>query len=103
MRVERNRVAALMQLGLDVQQAVYVIGNPALSQKMGPPEQLVRGALVSVEQLGLIFDASDRLEDSHAILWWNDLKKDRRYRSWPADINEVCPISIVSHCADFCK
>ncbi|GAA5969938.1 hypothetical protein JCM3765_000374 [Sporobolomyces pararoseus] len=41
------------------------------------------------EALGELFDATDRQEGGEVIVWWNDLEKDKRYRSWPSAVRDL--------------
>ncbi|GAA5982339.1 hypothetical protein JCM5350_006149 [Sporobolomyces pararoseus] len=41
------------------------------------------------EALGELFDATDRQEGGQVIVWWNDLEKDKRYRSWPSTVRDL--------------
>jgi UDP-glucose:glycoprotein glucosyltransferase len=39
--------------------------------------------------LGDLFDAGDKEEGGDLVLWWNDLEKDRKYKSWSKDLKDV--------------
>lgn len=47
------------------------------------------------EALGELFDATDRQEGGQVIVWWNDLEKDKRYRSWPSTVRDVRTIAFL--------
>lgn len=44
---------------------------------------------IEKEALGELFDASDRKEGGGLITWWNNLEKDKRYKSWSKTLNDV--------------
>ncbi|WVQ78198.1 hypothetical protein IAT38_000281 [Cryptococcus sp. DSM 104549] len=74
-RAERHLVLSLTSLGLTPKQAVDLISDKVIGQAQ--TEDDVGEGLV---------DASDRDEGGGAITWWNDLEKDKRYKSWPNHI-----------------
>ncbi|GAA5899753.1 Kre5p [Sporobolomyces salmoneus] len=45
--------------------------------------------LMPVEALGELFDATDRTEGGEVIIWWNDLEKDKRYKTWPSEVRDL--------------
>lgn len=58
----------------------------------GGPKAKASGGMrdrIDAEVLGELYDATDRDEGSHLILWWNDLEKDRRYKSWSTSVRDV--------------
>ncbi|KAK4698563.1 UDP-glucose:glycoprotein glucosyltransferase, partial [Phenoliferia sp. Uapishka_3] len=44
---------------------------------------------LGADQLGELFDASDRSEGGGLILWWNNLEKDKRYATWSSKIKDL--------------
>jgi len=89
MRQERKRVQRLMSFSLTAQQAVEVLSYPAYGNKQSSGGLYSGQGPVAPEHLGQLFDASDRPEDNLAIIWWNDLERDRRYRGWPKELQEL--------------
>ncbi|KAJ3023155.1 hypothetical protein HKX48_004096 [Thoreauomyces humboldtii] len=72
LRAESSRVSELMALNLTSVQAVNILSTPLL-QKGGLEVAWGKG-----------FDVR-----SEIVIWWNDLEKDKRYKSWPKGIAEV--------------
>lgn len=61
---------------------------------VGKPPGRGREGEVKVEQvLGELFDAGDRREGGGAVVWWNDLEKDKRYKEWSKDLKDVSLLS----------
>lgn len=85
MRQERQIITDL--LGLDV----YMTGAMARHILIagGPKEPVVSRDRIDAELLGDLYDSTDRHEGGKVILWWNDLEKDRRYKSWSKSVREV--------------
>lgn len=72
---------SLIDLGFTPQQAFELISDPLI------------GLAQTEEDAGEgIFDASDRIEGGDVITWWNDIEKDKRYKSWPNTLQGVCMI-----------
>lgn len=99
MRKERQRMSDLMNLGLTAKQSLELLTHPAISDAVGS-EPSARGVL-SVADMGDMFDASDRRELREAsaslttdgrpsadsvITYWNDIEKDARYKHWPENL-----------------
>lgn len=59
----------------------------------GPQPPKVSRDRIDPELLGELYDATDREEGGDVILWWNDLEKDRRYKTWDSSVREVRAIS----------
>ena len=55
----------------------------------GPKEPTPSQDRIDPELLGELYDATDQQEGEGVILWWNDLEKDRRYKSWTKSVREV--------------
>jgi hypothetical protein len=47
------------------------------------------GGFLLPENLGDVFDWSDRIENGETIIWMNDLEKDEMYKEWKKDLNMV--------------
>lgn len=89
-RQEQKIIQSLQSTGMNTSEAVAVLSHPSFGRKQTPRgTSNSRRGLIPVEALGDIFDASDRQELSNVIVWWNDLTKDSRYKTWSTDINEV--------------
>ncbi|BGP16173.1 hypothetical protein JCM10213_001389 [Rhodosporidiobolus nylandii] len=87
MRKERQYLKHLAALHKSMQgedaRRILIDGSPKSKAQAGP------GAVVDAEALGELYDATDRSEGGQVILWWNDLEKDRRYKSWPTAVKEL--------------
>ncbi|EIW69539.1 hypothetical protein TREMEDRAFT_44060 [Tremella mesenterica DSM 1558] len=71
-RAERHHILSLSSLGLTPKQAFELLADPLIGQSQtsdDPTEGMV--------------DASDRDEGGKAITWWNNIERDKRYSSWP--------------------
>jgi UDP-glucose:glycoprotein glucosyltransferase len=66
-RLERSRILSLVALGLNPKQAYDLLSNPDVGLEQTEAEPVE----------GLV-DASDRPEGENAIVWWNDIEKDKR-------------------------
>lgn len=71
LRVEGRVVDSVMELGLDAKSAVEILNTRTTEAKSLP--------------WGDTFDVRDEM----AIIWLNDLEKDRRYQMWPRSIREL--------------
>ncbi|KAJ1728634.1 killer toxin resistant protein [Coemansia biformis] len=72
-RKESSVIAALESAGLTQRQALGVLLH-------GPKDE-------DDSRAPVVFDMRDASLDKKVVLWFNDLEKDRRYASWPADID----------------
>lgn len=68
LRKERALILSLTSLGLSPGEAVDLLTHPAIGDA-----QSTKGVTDG------LFDASDRLEEGKAIVYWNDIEKDKRY------------------------
>ncbi|GAA5951905.1 hypothetical protein JCM21900_004180 [Sporobolomyces salmonicolor] len=87
MRKERKYVTDLESLDKHMSSKAareILINGQAKSGEEGKTQQRVEA-----EVLGELFDATDRDEGEHVILWWNDLEKDRRYKSWSTSVRDL--------------
>jgi UDP-glucose:glycoprotein glucosyltransferase len=74
---------SLIDIGFTPQQAFDLISDPLIGQ-----------AQIEEDAGEGIFDASDRIEGGEVITWWNDIEKDKRYKSWP---NTLQGVSYILH------
>ncbi|CCO31204.1 UDP-glucose:glycoprotein glucosyltransferase [Rhizoctonia solani AG-1 IB] len=75
LRREHQTVNSLIKANLTSEQAIRVLTNPEIgkaSAASGPTDG--------------VFDASDREEGGGAIVWLNDIEKDKRYSRWPSSL-----------------
>lgn len=102
---------SLHQLGLTTKQALGILAHPEIAAASAAPPPPGRGML-SAQQLGELFDASDRREavlaadadhaeagdsedapaltkQAETILYWNDIERDSRYRQWPRSLQAL--------------
>ncbi|GAA6009058.1 hypothetical protein JCM11491_005730 [Sporobolomyces phaffii] len=86
MRKERKYVAELQ--GLNAAMTSKNAREILISGATRPAAATERG-MMPVEALGELFDATDRAEGGQAILWWNNLEKDKRYKSWPTTVRDL--------------
>ncbi|BGP48159.1 killer toxin resistant protein [Rhodotorula kratochvilovae] len=87
MRKERKILADLLALsqhfsGADVRD-LLINGGPKSKAPGGMRDR------IDAETLGELYDATDRDEGSQVIFWWNDLEKDRRYKSWSTSVRDL--------------
>ncbi|GAA6027206.1 hypothetical protein JCM8097_002483 [Rhodosporidiobolus ruineniae] len=87
MRKERKYLADVTSLNVHMTgkdaRDILIDGSP--KSKAGS----ARNGIVDAEALGELYDATDRQEGSEVILWWNDLEKDRRYKSWSKSVRDL--------------
>lgn len=78
-REEMKLVQALRAAGpgLDAKKAVDLLTHPKIAEAQAG------------DALGPLFDASDRPEGGDAIVWWNDISKDKRYSRWSPSLSGV--------------
>lgn len=76
LRQERKLMNSLNELGLQVQEAIKLLSNPAIAmaQKVHTSQR---------------YDYRDDIEGGGVIIWLNDLEKDSRYEDWSDDIITV--------------
>ncbi|GJN89390.1 hypothetical protein Rhopal_002370-T1 [Rhodotorula paludigena] len=86
MRKERGYINQLQSLGsrFTGQDARNMLINGGPKSNKGRPRDRI-----DAELLGELYDATDREEGSQVILWWNDLEKDRRYKSWSTSVRDL--------------
>ncbi|GAA99373.1 glycosyltransferase family 24 protein [Mixia osmundae IAM 14324] len=89
LRRERDTNSRFAARGLTPLQTMSLLAHPALASASAAGSGPAASGLVEASALGAIFDASDRQEDASVILWWNDLEKDRRYRTWGKSLREL--------------
>ncbi|KAF8707514.1 UDP-glucose:Glycoprotein Glucosyltransferase, partial [Rhizoctonia solani] len=75
LRREHQTVNSLMNANLTSEQAIHVLTNPEIGK-----------ASVASGPTDGVFDASDREEGGGAIIWLNDIEKDKRYIRWPSSL-----------------
>lgn len=66
-RRERHRILSLVSLGLTPKQAFELLSSPDVGKEQ-----------TEAEPVDGLVDASDRPEGDNAIIWWNDIEKDKR-------------------------
>lgn len=92
MRRERKFVTDIQGLSshLSTKQARDVLMHEGIgAAASGGSTSRGRDVALSPEVLGDIFDAGDKQEGGGLILWWNDLEKDKRYKTWSKDLKDV--------------
>ncbi|KAG8741941.1 hypothetical protein FRC10_002252 [Ceratobasidium sp. 414] len=82
LRREHQVMSSLINTGLTPEQAIRVLANGSIG----------RAATQSSATDG-IFDASDRPEGGKAIVWLNDIEKDKRYTRWPTGLTVASPLT----------
>ncbi|BGP32069.1 killer toxin resistant protein [Rhodotorula toruloides] len=85
MRKERKHIVDLLSL------SIHMTGKEARDILIGgsPRSPSSSRDRVGVDALGELYDSTDRDEGGQVILWWNDLEKDRRYKSWSKSVREL--------------
>lgn len=86
MRQERKFVTDMQGLSAEM---TGRMAREILMNGQSRPAAAKETGLMPVEALGELFDATDRLEDGHVTIWWNDLEKDKQYKSWPRTVRDV--------------
>lgn len=76
-RKERKLVRSLTHLGLSPQQAIQLLSHEAMSES-------------NTENEPQRYDWRDDVEDGKAIIWLNNLEKDKRYAGMPTSVKAVC-------------
>jgi UDP-glucose:glycoprotein glucosyltransferase len=86
MRKERKYVTDLQGLSVNMtsKSAREILINGGIQ-----PVTATEKGMMPVEALGELFDATDRSEGGKVIVWWNDLEKDKRYKTWPSTVQDV--------------
>jgi len=75
-RKERKLINGVRELGLTGSQAIQLLSHEAI-------------ATVKAENEPQRFDWRDDIEGGNAIIWMNDIEKDKRYAQWPTTLNAV--------------
>ncbi|BGP08072.1 killer toxin resistant protein [Rhodotorula toruloides] len=85
MRKERKHIVDLLSL------SIHMTGKEARDILIGgsPRSPSSSRDRIGVDALGELYDSTDRDEGGQVILWWNDLEKDRRYKSWSKSVREL--------------
>ncbi|GAA6062062.1 hypothetical protein JCM10212_003560 [Sporobolomyces blumeae] len=86
MRKERKFVTDLQ--GLSVHMTSQAARDILINGGTTPTEPSEQG-MMPKDVLGEIFDSTDRQEGGDVILWWNNLEKDKRYKSWPTTVRDL--------------
>lgn len=86
MRKERKYVTDLQGLSIDM--TTKAAREVLINGGTRSPSANEQG-LMPVEALGELFDATDRSEGGEVVVWWNNLEKDKRYKSWPSTVKDV--------------
>lgn len=92
MRQERRYVTGLTSLHnrMTGKQARSMLSHEGLTAgATGGASGRGRESKVTAEMLGDLFDASDRQEGGGLVFWWNDLEKDKKYKTWSKDLKDV--------------
>lgn len=92
MRRERKFVGDILSLSSEMspRQARDVLMNEEIGAlASGGATSKGRDVTFGPEVLGDIFDAGDDQEGGDLLLWWNDLEKDKRYKTWSKDLQDV--------------
>lgn len=76
-RRERKLINGLRELGLTGPQAIELLSHPQI-------------ALTKAESEPPRFDWRDDIEGGNAIIWMNNLEKDKRYSGWSNSLSAVC-------------
>lgn len=77
LRRERKLINSIRALGLTGPQAIQLLAHDAISTskaESGPQR----------------YDWRDELDGGNAIIWMNDVEKDKRYAEWPSNLVAVC-------------
>lgn len=77
LRRERKLISGFQNLGFTAPEAVSVLSHPEITQAQSSSEPQR-------------YDWRDDTDGGNVVLWMNNLEKDKRYKSWPADVTSVC-------------
>ncbi|KAI8978045.1 UDP-glucose:glycoprotein glucosyltransferase-domain-containing protein [Pilobolus umbonatus] len=77
-RSEFKLIQSLKQLGLSSDQALDIISSPILTQESKNADDALKD----------YYDVRDTRANPF-VIWWNDLEKDSRYKSWPTDVYAI--------------
>ncbi|TQV98347.1 UDP-glucose:glycoprotein glucosyltransferase [Cordyceps javanica] len=77
LRRERKLIDAVRSLGFSGADAVALLGHKNVAASKSDAGEIIR------------YDWTDGLEDSHAIIWLNDLEKDTRYAHYPGQLTSL--------------
>ena len=72
MHTEFNFASSIKSLGFSVEETLQLLSSQAADDS------------TSDMGWGEVFDIRD-----DNLIWWNDLEKDKRYKSWPKSVREV--------------
>lgn len=92
MRRERKIVTDIQGLSshMKTKQARDVLMHEGIgAAAVGGTTSKGRDAVLTPDVLGDVFDAGDKQEGGGLVLWWNDLEKDKRYKTWSKDLKDV--------------
>lgn len=92
MRRERKTVSDILGLSSDMtpkQARDMLMYEEIGAVASGGSTSKGRDVAFGPEVLGDLFDAGDEQEGGGLILWWNDLEKDKRYKTWSKDLKDV--------------
>ncbi|KAL8820034.1 MAG: hypothetical protein Q9223_001671, partial [Gallowayella weberi] len=76
MRRERSLVGSLSDIGISGSEAVRLLSQPSIA------ESKVEGEVQR-------YDYRDKLEGDKAIIWLNDIEKDKRYQDWSTHLSSL--------------
>ena len=76
MRRERGLVESLRKLGFTGSEAVQLLSHSSIAES-------------KIQSESQRYDYRDNIEGGRAIIWLNDIEKDKRYKAWPVYINAV--------------
>lgn len=78
LRHERQLIQGLKSIGLSAAESVSLLSHPTIAQNVK------RGSGDVVR-----FDYRDHLEGGEVILWFNNIEKDKKYKSWSPYVQQV--------------
>lgn len=76
LRRERLLINGMRELGFSGLESIKILSHSSITESQADDEPQR-------------YDFRDETEGGHAIMWLNDLEKDKRYEDWPATINAV--------------
>jgi UDP-glucose:glycoprotein glucosyltransferase len=76
LRRERRLIESFRSLGLSAQEAVALLAHETVAES-------------AAQDTPQRYDYRDEIEGGGVIIWLNDLEKDAKYESWPADLAAV--------------
>ncbi|KAI9244442.1 UDP-glucose:glycoprotein glucosyltransferase-domain-containing protein [Helicostylum pulchrum] len=77
LRTERKLIQSMQDIGFTSKEAIQIISSPVLT----------KASRFSEQAADEVYDVRDTAEEPFTV-WWNDIEKDSRYKTWSSDVHE---------------